>query len=70
MEIRARSEIRVAQESVRGELTRVLRPDGRLVAPAAIPVPAGIRELARDEREWVGAAEGDAATAPVPLRRR
>jgi uncharacterized protein YbaR (Trm112 family) len=38
---------------------RVLRPRGRLVAPASTPTPAGVTELARDERLWV--AERDAA---------
>jgi hypothetical protein len=40
-----------------------------LVAPAHAPLPAGVRELARDEREWVAVKES-AASAPVPLRRR
>lgn len=44
-----------------------LAPGGRLVAPAAIVVPAGIRELARDAAEWVG--EREATSAPVPLGR-
>lgn len=51
------------------EFTRVLRAGGRLVAPAEVRVPPGVEELARDEREWVGAASG-AVAAPVPLRRR
>jgi uncharacterized protein YbaR (Trm112 family) len=45
-----------------------LRGGGRLVAPVAVPLPDGVRELARDERHWV--AERDApAGAVVPLRR-
>jgi hypothetical protein len=32
---------------------RVLRPGGRLVAPAASESVPGLEELARDEREWV-----------------
>ena len=32
---------------------RVLRPRGRLVAPAATPLPPGVAELARDDRLWV-----------------
>lgn len=58
-----------AQEPLLTEFTRVLRPEARLVAAASVPVPPRVRELARDEREWVGAADG-AVTAPVPLRRR
>jgi hypothetical protein len=50
---------------------RALRPAGRLVAPAAASLPAGVTELARDAWQWV--AERDAAaivTAPIPLVRR
>ncbi|HET7457777.1 MAG TPA: hypothetical protein VFJ74_08985, partial [Gemmatimonadaceae bacterium] len=50
---------------------RVLAGGGRIVAPAAVTVPAGVRELARDAEVWV--AEREAAVAresgPVPLRR-
>jgi hypothetical protein len=35
------------------DAVRVLRAGARLVAPAAAPLPAGVRELARDERHWV-----------------
>lgn len=38
---------------------------GRLVAPAQAPVPAGVRELARDAAEWVAERVGDV----VPLGR-
>ena len=48
---------------------RALRLGGRLVAPADAPVPAGMRELARDTTEWV--AETTArASGLVELRRR
>lgn len=49
-------------------LVRALRPSGRLVAPAATPLPLGVRELARDAREWVAIADG-VTSAPVPIRR-
>jgi hypothetical protein len=52
-----------------GEIARVLRAGGRLVAPGAAPLPPGIRELARDEREWVGERLAEGVT-PVPLQRR
>ncbi len=51
------------------EAARVLRPGGRLVAPAWAPLPAGVRELARDESEWV-AEGGGPAGGLVALRRR
>ncbi len=48
---------------------RALRPGGRLVAPAGTPLPSGVRELARDAREWV-AERVAPASPPVALRRR
>lgn len=48
-----------------------LRPRGRLVAPASAPVPAGVRELARDARHWVAECEtGPVETGPVVALRR
>lgn len=41
---------------------RVLRPRGRLVAPAAAPMPLGVTELARDDRHWVGEKLSDVVT--------
>jgi uncharacterized protein YbaR (Trm112 family) len=35
-----------------------LRPGGRILSPAAVRVPPGVRELARDQRHWVGEPEG------------
>jgi uncharacterized protein YbaR (Trm112 family) len=43
---------------------RATRVGGRIVAPAEAPVPDGVRELARDERVWVGTRE---AMASVPI---
>jgi hypothetical protein len=52
-----------------GDLVRTLRPGGRFVAPADVPVPGGLGVLARDEREWV--AESVVARTPaVTLSRR
>lgn len=56
-----------AAERLAAALT-ALRPGGRLVAPAATPVPDGVRELARDARHWVAEREAPAG-AVVPLRR-
>jgi hypothetical protein len=41
---------------------------GRVVGAAALQLPEGARELARDEREWV--AEVDARATVVELKRR
>jgi uncharacterized protein YbaR (Trm112 family) len=34
-------------------VVRALRAAGRLVAPISLPLPQGVREIARDEHEWV-----------------
>ena len=48
---------------------RALRLGGRLVAPADAAVPVGMRELARDDTEWV-AETTTRASGLVELRRR
>ena len=48
---------------------RALQPRGRLVAPAATPLPEGVRELARDAEHWVAEREGGVTSELVPLRR-
>ena len=35
-----------------------VRPGARIVAPADVPVPDGVREIARDDVQWVGVREG------------
>lgn len=42
---------------------RACRAQGRVVAPASLPLPDGVRELARDAAVWVGERE----TSPSPL---
>ena len=58
----------LARESIRGavagedqaagailaDLASALRAGGRLVGPASVAVTAGVQELARDDRQWVG----------------
>lgn len=54
-------------------VTRAVRPGGRLVGSAATPLPAGVRELARDARTWVAektTAPEDPAPRLVTLARR
>jgi uncharacterized protein YbaR (Trm112 family) len=36
---------------------RITRAGGRLIAPARLPVPEGVREIARDDALWVGEKE-------------
>ena len=43
---------------------RAVRPRGRIVGPATLPVPDGVTEIARDETMWVG--EKTAASHPTP----
>lgn len=52
-------------------IVRAVRSRGRLMAPVTVRVPAGIEELARDERVWVGekTAAPDAAPRLVTLKR-
>lgn len=42
---------------------RATRAEGRLVAPVSVALPAGVTELARDERAWV--AEREAGVSPL-----
>lgn len=53
------------------DVTRVVRAGGRIVAPVSLEVPAGCRERARDDVEWVAEVTAPPATtsAPVTLRR-
>jgi len=50
------------------DAARVVRVDGRVLAPSHLPVPHGLKELARDATEWV-AVVLPRSTAPVGLRR-
>lgn len=57
------------EQGLLADVARAVRPGGRLVAPAAAPLPEGYAELARDATIWV-AERGHVATgAPVPLSR-
>ena len=49
---------------------RALVPTGRMVANADVPVPTGIREMARDDVQWVGEREqGPDARPPISISR-
>lgn len=49
-------------------VVRALQPRGRLVAPVDVPLPAGVTELARDDRHWVAEREAPPPRL-VPLAR-
>ncbi len=50
-------------------IVRAVRMGGRVLAPATVPMPAGLKELARDTAEWV-AEVTVRASGLVELRRR
>jgi uncharacterized protein YbaR (Trm112 family) len=54
-----------ADERLLASLVRAVRPGGRLLAPASLPHPPGVRELARDETEWVGVSEAPPMIIPL-----
>jgi uncharacterized protein YbaR (Trm112 family) len=47
-----------------------LRPTGRLLGPARVPVPAGLTELARDDEVWVAQSSAATTSAPISLIRK
>jgi len=49
------------------DVVRCVRVGGRVLAAVSLALPPGVRELARDERHWVG--EVLAPAIVVPLRR-
>jgi uncharacterized protein YbaR (Trm112 family) len=67
--IRCDGELALAQGAARGiavdtgdaarltSAVRATKVGGRIVAPATVPIPAGVRELVRDSTLWVGEKE-------------
>lgn len=51
------------------DFAAALRVRGRLSAPTTVPVPPGMRELARDATIWVAERVVDSTSPPVSLRR-
>ena len=43
----------------------VVSPTGRLLAPASLPLPAGVAELARDDRQWLAEPTGVARSSGI-----
>jgi len=58
-----------AEPGMLDSIVRAVRMGGRIVAPAQIPLPSGVREIARDDEEWV-AEVTTRASGLVELRRR
>lgn len=52
------------------QAARVVRPGGRVVAPAREAVPEGFTELARDEAEWVAERNAESTGPVLRLTRR
>lgn len=69
MSLRAIAFDETAGETLVASALPALRPKGRVVGPVSLPVPAGVTELVRDERVWVGEREA-APTRLVSLSRR
>lgn len=60
-----------ATPSLLAGAARALVPNGRLIAPSSTPVPDSLRELARDDEQWVAAAAPPSnVSAPVPIALR
>lgn len=53
-----------ASTPLRQSLVACVRDGGRVVAPAGAPVPPGVEEIARDDRDWVGKKVGTPDAAP------
>lgn len=51
---------------------RAVRTGGRVLGPVSVAVPAGVTEIARDDRVWVGEKTAAPNSAPrlVPIRAR
>lgn len=58
-----------AHADVAKEVADTVRSGGRVIGPASLPLPEGLRELARDEAVWVAERELS-ATSPVTLTPR
>ncbi len=50
-------------------IARAVRPNGRVMGPISVAVPAGVAELARDAHGWVGTRRAEPTTVPVTLTR-
>lgn len=60
--------LRSRDERFVASVVRSMAPEARLVATTTLAVPAGVREIARNDELWVAEREPDVVT--VPLRRR
>lgn len=52
------------------EAARLVRSGGRILAPASVPVPDGVRELTRDDSWWIGEREGGMTSGFIPITGR
>jgi uncharacterized protein YbaR (Trm112 family) len=59
-----------ASESMIASLVASLKGGGRMLGPAAAPLPEGLTELARDDDVWVAQLAPGAMSSPVQLKRR
>ncbi len=59
-----------ADSAMIASLRASLKPGGRMLGPTAMPVPADLMEIARDNDVWVAEAPAGVISRPVPLARR
>jgi uncharacterized protein YbaR (Trm112 family) len=61
----------MASEAMLASLVRALRGKGRMLGPAALPLPEGLVEIARDDEVWVARLDVKVSvSAPIQLKRR
>lgn len=59
-----------ADAGIVAALRTAVRGGGRMLGPVAVPVPADLAELARDDEVWVAEAPAGTISQPVALRGR
>jgi uncharacterized protein YbaR (Trm112 family) len=59
-----------ASEEMIASLVASLKGGGRMLGPAAAPLPNGLTELARDDEVWVAQLQAGAVSSPIQLKRR
>jgi uncharacterized protein YbaR (Trm112 family) len=59
-----------ASEAMIASLVASLKGGGRMLGPAAAPLPNGLTELARDDEVWVAQLQAGAVSSPIQLKRR
>jgi uncharacterized protein YbaR (Trm112 family) len=56
-------------DAIPAHAARVVRSAGRVLARASVKLPEGLREIARDDQDWVAERLGDAPPTLIELKR-